>query len=413
MAAAVFAVAAAVGAHKWHKPTFIGLDEQAHFDYAVYLSHGQVPRWGDLYKPETVHLLDCLGVVRTTPRPCTGNTDPAAYPPEGFSYEAQQPPLAYLAYVPFVGPGNSPAATLDHARAGGLAWLAVGLCLLGVVAWLGDFTLLQLAALLTICGLNPWTIESAAVVTNDSAAIAAGAATIATIQLARRRSYLLILCLVVGVVIGLLKATFIAAPVAVLIGALVLESRRPDRFRLPGLWRRRRNELVLTAGAVLSTVGFLLVQQVRAVTSPSVVLHALLGGQVTARPRWSTLEVSVQDAFWAFVPSPGQPLYVIWDLVLYGALAGLLLNRSTDRAWGLRSLLAGVLIASILLGLGFTLQDYFEGHYNYVTPARYFLPMVPLVAYLAVRAFRSGAVLVTGLALPAAAVTALAFGHPY
>ena len=166
-------------------------------------------------------------------------------------------------------------------------------------------------------------------------------------------------------------------------------------------------------GSLVSTVGFIAWQDARASTAPSVVLHALLGGQMTAYPRWATLERSLQLAFSAYISSAGQPLYWIWNVLIYGSAGGLLLNRGGDRNRALQALAVGTLAAAIALALGFSLLNYFEGHFNYYTPARYFLPLLPILGYLVAKSLRPVPLVFLGVALPGLATISAIFGHPF
>lgn len=414
IAAAAVAASTAAGARLWHKPTFTGFDEQAHLDYVVHLSHGDVPAWGQLYDPGTVRILDCVGLNRVVAQPCVTTADPRRYPPDGYSYEAQQPPLAYVAYVPFLRPGAAPAAQLESVRRGGVVWLALAAILLVALAWLADLTVPQMVLLQSACILNPMAIQAAGTVTNDSPGLVAGAASMVAALLLRRHRPVVAVpaALVVGAALGLMKAFFLIAPLALLLGGLLVERPREIWSSPRALLRRIATELCMVLGAGASTVAFLLYQNHRATVAPSVVLRALLGGQTTHLPRWSTLELSVQHAFTAFqayVPTSVLPLFAIWGVMVYGSAAGVLLNRSMTRARALRALAGGTLIAALALDVGFPLLDYLQGHFNYYAPSRYLLPLVPLLAYVVARALRPASLVVVGIVLPALAVGSLLF----
>ena len=412
-ALAVF-VSTLLGAHQYHHPTFNPIDEQAHLDYAVYLSHGRVPRWGDLYSSETVHILNCVGIARAEPAPCITNTDPRRYAPAGYSYEAQQPPLAYLLYVPFLNEHASAPAALAAARRGSVAWLAIAAVLLVAMAALADMNLLQTALVLAVCELSPWAVLAGATVTNDSAALAAGAASVVTVQIGRRlRSPVVVAALLVGAGVGLLKAVFCVAPLALVVGGMLSERAAFAKgFDLAALWRRRGCELSLLIGAVVATVVFALVQELRAVVPSKVVLHALLGFRTTARPRWATFEGSIQNAVTAFESSPRRPLFTLWNLLVYGSVLGVVVNRAAARGRGLRALGVGIFTALVVVAVGFPLLDFFQGHFNFAAPARYDLVLVPLLAYVAARSLRPALVAVVGIVVPVLTVVSTLFGHP-
>lgn len=413
VAAGLLVSAMALGALQWHPATFDQLDEQAHFDYAVQLSEGHIPKWGDLYRPATVRILDCVGIGRPVPQPCTSGSDPRRFPPAGYSYEAQQPPLGYLAYLPFLQGHGPPVRILDDARRGGWLWLGAAAALLLAVAWLADMNLLQTVVLLSLCELNPSAIRAAATVTNDAAALAAGALCIAVVQVGRRReSTMVVAALAAGAIVGLTKSLFCVVPLALVIGGLLAERPGAPGFTWRGLWRRRGCALMLLAGSGVATVAFSVVQELRAVTAPKVVLTALLGGRVTAHPRWATLEGSVWNAFSVF-QSADRPLYSLWNLLIFGALAGLALNGSTSPRRTLPALAGGTMVALAALGVAFSMLDYFQGHFNFVIQARYAVAIVPLVAYLLARSLRPSGLVLVGVVLPALAVTSTVMGHPF
>ena len=403
-----------LGARQFHHPTFDAIDEQGHYDYVVYLSHGHVPRWGDPYSGATVHVLNCLGIARTAPEPCIQNTLPNRYPPDGYSYEAQQPPVGYLVYVPFLNTHASPSTALSDARRGGVAWLGIAALLLLAMAWLADMTLLQVTLLLSVCLLSPLAVRAAAVVTNDSAALAAGAASLVVVQIGRlRRSTFVIPALIVGLGVGLTKAVILFVPAAIALGGLLTERWPVNRSSIGAIWRRRGCELSLLAGAFIGTLGFPIYQEARGEIPSKVVLKALLGGQITPRPRWSTLEISVSNIFTNLDPTSTGPIYGLWNLLLFGAVLGLILNRRNSNSRALPALAVGTIVSMVVLAIACPLLDYFQGHFNFATPTRYTLAFTPLLAYLAAKSLRSGYLVLLGVVVPALAVVSTFNGHPF
>ena len=168
----------AAGNHQRHPPGFDVLDEAAHYDYVLDLTHGHVPGSGDRLSQSTMRMVSCLGDFGLTPRGCSvKERNPASFPAGGYSYEAvAQPPLGYLPYLLTAQPNDSPQAAHVAARWGGFVWSVVAAGLLVWVGWLSDLSLLELGAVLSICLLSPVEVHAAATVTNDSAGVVAGAA---------------------------------------------------------------------------------------------------------------------------------------------------------------------------------------------------------------------------------------------
>jgi hypothetical protein len=63
-----------------------------------------------------------------------------------------------------------------------------------------------------------------------------------------------------------------------------------------------------------------------------------------------------------------------------------------------------ILFGIVALGLAFPLLNFIEGHYDFHTPQRYALPLLPIVALVVVRTLRTRGVILVGIALPALAV---------
>ena len=104
----------------------------------------------------------------------------------------------------------------------------------------------------------------------------------------------------------------------------------------------------------------------------------------------------------AYVPS--APLYWIRDVAIYGTLAGLLVLKGPVGRVSERAAALAVFCGIVALAVGFPVLSYLEGHYNFTTPTRYVLPLLPIIALVAIRAMRTRGVLVVGIAVPALAV---------
>lgn len=334
--------------------------------------------------------------------------NPRHYAPLGYSYEAQQPPLGYIPYVVLAAPGDAPRQALADARWGGTVWTLVAAGLLVVVAAREGLTLLELFALLCICLLSPIEVYSAATVTNDSAAVVAGSMVLLTSSMGRRGGRRMALVgLAVGLVIGLMKGFFLVAPVVLLMAGLLRDLGRTERPSRAELWSRHACDLCMAVGAGIAYVAWVVFQNSRALIPSSVVLHALLGSHTTNHLRWSTIFTGIQDELAMFIPYVPTPLYWLWNLAVFGTLAGLVLlpGRGRSSVWA-RSAAISVFAGLVLLAVGYAVLFYLEGHFNYYSEARFALPVLPIIALVVVRAVRRSGLLVVGVLLPGSAAAA-------
>jgi hypothetical protein len=210
--------------------------------------------------------------------------------------------------------------------------------------------------------------------------------------------------LIVGLIVGLMKGLFIVVPLVVLTALLfadIAARRRPTRDET---WARYGCSAAMLVGAVVSYVAWVLIEEVRAIVAPSIVLHALEAGSVTTHLRVTTILNGLQNGLsdlMAYVPAP---LYWMWDVAIYGTLAGLLFLKGPVGRVSERAAALAVFFGVAALAVGFTLLNFVEGHYDFVAPQRYALPLLPIVALVALRAMRTRGVLMVGIALPALAV---------
>jgi hypothetical protein len=400
-------VSIAASSQQRHEAGFDILDEGAHYDYVVRLAQGGLPRSGDHLTQQTLRIISCVGEYNVSPHGCAAKQrNPMTLPTDGYSYEAaQQPPLAYLPYLLTIQTDGSSQQALQDARWGGFIWSVVGAGLLVWVAWMLDLSVLELVGVLAICLLSPVQLGSIATVTSDSAAVPTGAAVVATYLVSRRRQKPMIVAgLIVGLIVGLMKGLFIVVPLVVLaalIFADIANRRRPTR---DDIWVRYGCSAAMFVGAVVSYIAWVLIQDARAIVSPNIVLHALEGGSITSHLRVTTILAGVQQGLSDLTAYVSAPLYWMWDVAIYGTLAGLLVLKGPLGRVGERAAALAVFCGIVALAAGFPLLNYLEGHYDFTTPARYALPLLPIVALVALRAMRTRGVLVVGVALPALAV---------
>jgi hypothetical protein len=400
-------VSIAASSQQRHEAGFDVLDEGAHYDYVVRLAHGDLPRSGDRYTQQTLRIISCVGEYNVSPHGCAvKHRNPAVVPPDGYSYEAaQQPPLAYLPYLLTIQTDGSSQQALQDARWGGFIWSVVGAGLLVWVAWMLELSLFELAALLAICLLSPVETHSIATVTNDSAGVPAGAAIVATYLVSlRRKKPMVVAGLAVGLVVGFMKGFFVVAPLVVLAAVFfadIAHRRRPTRA---DLWERYGCSAAMFVGVVVSYAAWFLMQNARASIPPSTVLHALEGFAPTSHLRPTTILVGIQNGLSDLVAYANAPLYWIWNLAIYGSLVGLLVLKGPVGRISQRASALAILFGIVALGLAVPLLNYIVGHYDFYSPPRYALPLLPIVALVVVRALRTRGLLIVGLALPALAV---------
>ncbi len=254
----VLLVSLAAGNHERYSHPFNVFDEGAHYDYALALSHGHIPRSGAQLSQQTLRDLSCVGGFGLPAHGCqTEQRNPADLPADGYSYEAvQQPPLGYLPYLVTVRASSSPHSGLVVARWGGFIWAVIAAGLLVWVGWLGDLSTLEVITVLAIGILSPVEVYAAAAVTNDSSAVAAGALVLGTALLARRRGKPTALAgLIVGIIVGFMKGLFVVAPFAVLIALVVADISKRRRPTRADFWTRYGCTLMMFVGSVASYAG--------------------------------------------------------------------------------------------------------------------------------------------------------------
>ncbi|HEY1445278.1 MAG TPA: hypothetical protein VGF51_10285 [Acidimicrobiales bacterium] len=390
-----------------HQQAFSVLDESAHYDYVLDLSHGHLPRSGDHLSQETMRAVSCLGAYNLPPHGCRVTTRNAAnFPAGGYSYEAvDQPPVGYLPYLLTVRSDESPHAALVSARWGGFIWSVIAAIGLVSAGWLAALSLLELCAILSISLLGPTAVNVSAVVTNDSSAVAAGAFVLVTYLVARRLNRpLLVIGLLVGALVGLMKGLFVVAPFTLLVGVILADIAARRRLTKEAVFSRYGCVLAMTVGAIVGYVAWLLLVGARETVSTSVVLHALQGFSTTGHVQPSTILTGIQSELSGLVAWVPAPLFWVWNLAVYGSLAGMVVLQGPVGRPQLRAMAAAVFVGILALAVAFPVFNFAEGHYNFAVPTRYALPLLPIIGYVVARAMRGRGLLLVGVVLPALAV---------
>jgi len=235
--------------------------------------------------------------------------------------------------------------------------------------------------------------------------VPAGAAIVATYLVSRRREKpMVVIGLLVGLIVGLVKGLFVVAPLVVLAAVVfadIAHRRRPTR---QDIWVRYGCSVAMFVGVVVSYAAWFLIQNARASVPPSAVLHALEGFATTSHLRLTTILIGIQNELSDLSAYATAPLYWIWNLAIYGTLAGLLVLKGPVGRVSQRAAALAIFFGIVALAVAFPLLNFIEGHYDFYTPQRYALPLLPIIAFVAIRAMRTRGVLAVGIALPALAV---------
>lgn len=410
----------ALGHHRRADPKMIGGDEPAHIDYALDLRQGHIPSWGDRLNQTTLRVVACAN--QQTPASCrAGHRNPQVAGADGFSYEAQQPPLGYVPYALVATPSSNPHQALVDLRRGGMIWTAAtGLVLLGL-GMVEGLSLGALSVVLAVALMCPETFEWTATVTNDSAGAFAGGLGLLAVAVSRRWRWPAASSagLATGVVIGLLKGVFVMVPLALAIQALVMSMPRTgglSRFRS---WLRTGAcAFGMVGGTLVAYGGFVLLQNERSTVPPATVLRALLGFAPATHLHFHAIIASFTSFTALFEPfflpqSASTALYNIWNLAILGTVVGaIVMRRGGEHAEQSRSLGVGILAATVALSVLWPLWWFWQG-YDQVAVTRYGIPLLPLIGLLVVRATSTKAMWTIGLGLPIAAAVAQFAGVGY
>jgi hypothetical protein len=294
---------------------------------------------------------------------------------------------------------------LVSARWGGFIWSIVAAAALIWAGWLAALSLLELCAVLAISLLGPVAVDVSATVTNDSSAVAAGAFVLVTYLVARRRDRpLLVIGLLVGVLVGLMKGLFVVAPFTLLVGVVLADVAARRKPTKAAIVSRYGCVLAMTVGAIVSYGAWLLLVDAREVLSPSVVLHALQGFSTTGHVRPTTILNGAESALSGLVAWVPAPLYWMWNLAVYGSLAGMVVLQGPVGRPQLRAMAAAVFVGILALAVAFPVLNFVEGHYDFAVPTRYALPLLPIIGYVLARTLRGRGLLLVGVILPALAI---------
>ena len=374
------------------------VDEIGHIDYAVQLSIGHWPRWGDVYTQQTLYIADCGGNGFGPSGSCHPHPRTATdYWPSGWSYESQQPPLGYAAHAVIArGAGLAePQQQLSWLRGTSLFLGVIGLLAIGGLAGALAPTMRVAFAAATPVALLPEVVNATQFVTNDSVLLIAGTVAIVPGLLALLRprtpqSWLLVLAGLSGVIVALIKSVALVAVLAMILWA-VLALLRDRRRGSPGSWRALTCMGVqLSAGAV-TTLAFIFAQQVMGSVPSRQVMDSVLSDSKVSEFPWTPLAVGLREA----VTMPFHDAHPVTEfrngtvaLITAVLLVSLLLVSAYPGPTRLKSLnpvpiaLVGAAIAGIAV---FTLGLLIWGGYGVAMPSRYLIALVPLAALMGLK----------------------------
>src|SRR6185312_5068590 len=82
------------------------------------------------------------------------------------------------------------------------------------------------------------------------------------------------------------------------------------------------------------------------------------------------------------------PLFSIWNLAVYGSLAGMIVLQPPVGRPQLRAMAAAIFVGILALAVAFPVLNFVEGHYDFAVPTRYVLPLMPIIGYVLARSLR-------------------------
>jgi hypothetical protein len=406
--------------HQTYNPHFDVFDEGAHFDYVYKLKSGQVPSWDSTYGQTTMLIADCLGSIFAKGQNCEEKVRaPENFPPKGFSYQAQQPPLGYLQYVLVPSTSNSsPLEKLNKTRDFGLiVILGLYFLIFALLYRLFELKFFGLHAFALLILLNPIQIHALSTISNDAASGLAALLIILVVSHIFRQVKVSKLSLAaVGITIGLVKGLLLVLPFSFLILAIVLKRIPSNRQQASPnkslfLFNLRNYMLLIFQFGLLSNLSFLLYQGIRSQTSSQQVFDALLGfSEPVSIFQLDTLLQSFVNMFSSFSgnwfgKAYESNLFALLGLILTSILGFAIFRQESlggldgrkpksttlehDYAFLAKLFGYSYLIASAAIAIAWPIIWYLNGNYDFPAPQRYNLVTLPLLAASIVLAIKS------------------------
>jgi hypothetical protein len=360
-------------------------DEVMHVDYALRLAGGSPPKYGDTLLLRTREIKVCAGTKFDFTR-CQELAK--GLPSKAFSFEAQQPFLGYVPYALFskVFQKNieTPQKTIGQLRRVNAFWIALDVIIFGLICWRLRMPMVELLGGALFIGLNPLSTFGLSYVTNDAAALTGGLGTLLILVLAienisslSNRLWLPLFC-GWGIILGLLKVTFLVVPLAIF-GTLLFQFFRHRRFR---------KLLFLTGLEFLAGVSAALAYELwntsRSPFSALAIEKSGLSFQSSPHIPFSTLGQSITWSLGLFqAQSPwfiSVFMFICSGLVIAAIFRPIAVSEPVDI---LGRLAGSTVLVALLSAVGQTLFLWGIGHFNFATPVRYLEPLLPLFAVAA------------------------------
>lgn len=350
-------------------------DEGAHLDYAIKLSMGHLPAWGNHYDQETLKLVDCTGTAFTKPGDCTSHfRNPLLYSPNGYSYEVQQPFLAYLPYALALKIIPVKNLTLSNIRRVGILWIVLSSFFLYQIFLILRLKPLAVSSVSSILLLNANFTHAVSTVTNDAANATFGI--IACWLLLRiicgktRKSEILI----VSILMGLSKILIFFVPFSVLLFIFLVRIQNKSNIRLNAfLTSISKPILKMFFCTSLTILSYLILQIYREAIPNSVVLKALNGYLVTARPHISTYTESIEWSTYLFKYN----IVNILLIAILGISVGLIISHGSSKLKATHNidcreiLLWSGILSTVITAILMPAIVYLQGKYSAYNPPRY------------------------------------------
>jgi hypothetical protein len=376
------------------------LDEMEHIDYVHHLLDGDMVELGDTFDPATERAVACRGVdLAYEPPPCGGPYSTADFPNEGYNTAYIHAPLYYGVTAAWVWAGQHvplPGDDVSLMRSSGILWTVATVVLMWAMLNALQLSRLQRVAGCLLVLASPTVVLALGTVTNDSTALAVGAAvTLAVVRWDQGRAPLWAVVLVCALGV-LLKATNIGV-LGLAVAYVALRSWQRHRAEASASGPSRNRALVfvaaMIAGTAVTTLAWTFFQASVARLSP------------LDLPQNAAFIATAFDVSWVFealstfvmplAPAFPQPLrgvvvVSVGHLVSVALVVLFVLGVAARHRREEIGALAGA-TATALLGLGplLVVVNFVSSGVNFDIPTRYGLSLVPAVIAVGVSAART------------------------
>jgi len=360
-------------------PALSRYDEFAHIDYLRRIEEGEIPRIGEKILPDTARDVACRTIGGRVVVPCETKDIPLEIiDAQGYSYQAQQPPLYYAVTAILRQPFRLVVNDfVNAARLTGMVWTAAALCLL----WWFLRSRMAAGVVTTalVCGLlavAPPVVSQSATVNNDAAGLLIGVLALVGYDVLRRDQRP---ATVVGLCVGAI-ALVLLKPLAILpIGAVTLGLLLAPTARASS-WRTRAALLLPALVAGVTYQGWQVVRDARAITPYSVVVDVLLGARETLTEFPYSGVARYSSQFFSSFEAGGSEAMAgvaatVALLLVYAPSIATALGHGRRE---LEPLHVGLLVVVVLAPMLLIAQSYFTVHKGGGANARYAIALLPL-----------------------------------